>query len=222
MTITIEGRRIRTVTIVDDQEDARETMRDELELGGLIGQPLHGPFCEWEPFVDSVTKDAQAAVCDHRLHNYAPRNGAELVCRLYGQRFPAVLVTTWSRSDIDQLCRYRRWLPVLLKADEGADFEKLVKGWEVCLREFKEDFLPTRRPWRSMVRIEEVDRQQKPAIVYAVVPGWDSREKVRFPISLIPDALHDRVQTGARLFAMVNKGAEEPSDLYFADFESPE
>jgi CheY-like chemotaxis protein len=210
---------IRRIAVVDDNEDARETMRDELTLEGLEAFALDGPFKTAQVLIDHVRSVADAAVCDHRLiSNYAPITGAEVASRMYEQRVPAVVVTQWSNADIDEFRLHRRQIPLLLKATE-VTADLILDGLNRCLREFSGDFLPTRKPYRCLVRVEDVDRSQNPAIVYAFVPGWSSREVIRFPISLVPSTLHSDVKAGERFFATVNKGAEDTADLYLVDFE---
>lgn len=221
MAIKLAGYDIGTAAVVDDQDETRQTMCDELKLADLDVDPLVGPFGNVNDLLMSICKRSQAAVCDHRLYNFATCQGADVVSRLYKRGFPAVLVTTYSNADLDLFRPFRRWIPVLLPADKTTDGDTLIHGWETCLREFQDDFTPTRRPWKTLVRIVDVDREQRPPMVYAVVPGWDSSSKVRFPITVIPPELQSKVCAGERFFAQVNKGAESAAELYFSDFTYP-
>lgn len=201
--------------IVDDNEDMRETLRDELEYAEIEAKPLAGPFSTLDDLVSTVVGRANAAVCDHHLtRNYASCDGAEAVASLYESKLPAVLVTAYSKADVHEIRRFRRGIPILLTPDE-ANPDSLVKGFEVCRREFDGEFVPSRRPWQTMVQIEDVDGDT----VYAILPGWNSNEVVKFSKTMINSELHEHVVAGERFFAQVNKGAEDQAELFFEDFE---
>lgn len=203
------------VAIIDDSDVKRETMKDELEFANVNATPLTGPFASIDDMVMQVRSNANVAVCDHHLvSNYAAFSGAAGVASLYQNRVPAVLVTQYGKADVIQIRRYRRGIPILITPRE-ADPQILIRAWEVCRKEFKGEYLPSRRPWRTLIRIEAIDNR----MVDAVLPGWNSEEVIRFSIDLIAHDLHPLVQPGARFFAQVNKGAEDQADLYFEDFE---
>lgn len=203
------------IAIVDDNENMRETLRDELEYAEIEAEPLAGPFPTLGDLVSTVTGRANAAVCDHHLiANYASCDGAEAVASLYKHRLPAVLVTTYGIANLHEIRLYRRQIPVLLTPDE-ANPDSLMRGWEVCRREFNGEYVPSRRPWQTMVQIEDVDGDT----VYAILPSWNSNEVIKLPKEMINQNLHEHVNPGERFFAQVNKGAERQSELYFEEFE---
>lgn len=202
------------VAIVDDNDDSRETLRDELEDYHYVPEPLQGPFDTLDSLVNTVRAKADVAICDHHLFsNYAGFYGAEAVARLYESRLPAVLVTAWSKANLQEIRPFRRHIPVLL-TPEQAEIERIAQGWDVCRNEFKGHFLPSRRPWQTLVQIEDVHGQD----VFVTVPGWRSDEVIRLPREAIKKELEPYVKPGGRLFAMVNKGAEQQADLFFEDF----
>jgi hypothetical protein len=103
---------------------------------------------------------------------------------------------------------------------EEATLDRIGDGIRICFQEFNNTFTATRRPWRTLVRIEDVDRLQTIPIVYAIIPAWNSKKAVRFPLDVIASkALYNEVKAGARFFARVNIGAEDQADLFFDDFE---
>lgn len=220
MAVLLDNISIQDVAVADDSEDARNSMSDELKDFNLTPRPLQGPFKGTDQLVNLARSVAQAAVCDHHLRtrNFADFSGAEAVARSYEMKFPAVLVTSWSKADIDQIRFYRRKVPVLL-TPEQADPDSIVRGFEVCIREFKNDFLPNRKPWKTLIRIEAVDDQEANPLVYVVIPGWNATEVIRFPKHIIPESLHPHVKPEERFFALVNKGADDQADLYFEEFE---
>lgn len=220
MSVLLSTARIRDVAIIDDNDDTRETMSDYLKGADFVPHLLTGPFRTIDDLVSAVMRVSNAVVCDHRLttRNFAPCSGAEVVDLCYRKSFPPVLITTWSKADIDQIRRYRRRIPVLLTPEE-ANPDTITRGFEACMAEFRDVFQSTRRPWRTLVRVEDVDFDQKPPVVYAVVPGWNSEEVIRFPLDMIPDDLYPFVKSGERFYAKVNIGAESQEDLYFDEFE---
>jgi hypothetical protein len=217
----IAGNTIDRVVIIDDSADSRETLSDELRFAQFTPQALSGPFLTKDDLVKIVGDQADAVVCDHHLNtrNYAPCSGAEVVATWYERHIPSVMVSKWIKADIDQIRRYRRHVPVLLTPEEASDTGRIAKGFEICIEEFRDNFLPSRKPWKTLIRIEDVDITTKPPMVYAVIPGWNSNEIVRFPIDIIPKELHQVVAPGERFFALVNTGAETQEELYFEQFE---
>lgn len=209
---------IQRVSIVDDMIEARETLLDEFR-GLLDAHALTGPFDSAESLIAAVKQYGDAAICDHHLiANYAPCSGAVVVARLYDSRYPAVLRTMYGKADVDLIRLHRRNIPVLMPP---TDFEpdSFLRAWETCQREFAGEYAPDRRPWRTLVRIEDVAEDGVLPVVYVIIPGWNSREVIRLPRALFPTPLHSVVRAGERFFAQVNKGAESQEELYFTDFE---
>ncbi|MEN8221598.1 MAG: hypothetical protein ABFS56_35710 [Pseudomonadota bacterium] len=100
--------------------------------------------------------------------------------------------------------------------DTAAAREEMVKQ---CLNEFEKQYAPDRKPWRTLVRIEEINRDSEKPMVYAVIPGWEPDKVVRFPLVIFPEEQRKIVIPGARFFAKVNIGATHHDELYFEDFE---
>ncbi len=209
-----------SIAVVDDSDDARETLSAELRDAQFNAKPLIGPFKSADELVGIARGEADAIVCDHHLstRNYAYCTGAEAVAISYDVRFPAVLVTSWSKALIDDMRRFRRKIPVLLSHDE-ADPDVIAKGFEICIQEFSNHFLPKRRPWKTLLRVEEVDLDTKNPIVFANIPGWNPSEIIRFPMDIIPFEFRAEIKPGTRFFAKVNTGAESDEELYFDEFE---
>lgn len=203
------------VAIIDDDEIKRDTFCDEVELVNWKAMPLSGPFSTIPSLIEMVVGRANVAVCDHHLvRNYAPFNGAQTVAALYNRKFPAVLVTKYEKAQMDDIRAFRRGIPVLLTPTE-ADPDTLARAWETCRDEFEGRYNSARKPWRTMIFVDDVSEND----VWALLPGWNSEEIIRFPRSVIPSHMSHKVERGTRLFAQVNKGAEDQSELYFQDFE---
>lgn len=203
---------IQAVAIVDDVEDSRDTFSDNLANENYRPKPMKGPFANIQALLNKVQHEASAAVCDHHLiSNYVQATGAATVAALYDRQFPAVLVTKYNRADIDLFRQYRRRMPVLLSSAEADEIDHIRNGWSVCLNEFRGLFSETRRPWRTMLRVDDVDS----GFVFVTIPSWNSREVIRLPSTLFPHAVFEQITLGHRLFADVNKGAERQEDLFF-------
>lgn len=210
----------RTVAVVDDVKDSRETTADKLRDAGFEAVAVDGKFGNATELADEVQKVADAAVLDHHLneHNYARCSGAEAAEQLYLRKVPSVVVTKYARADIDDIIRHRRNVPSLL-TPEQASTENVLHGFRICTDEFRNVFLPSRRSHRTVVRIDGIDASHRTPIVYAVIPAWKSTEVIRFPMDLIPLGLRDSAKVGDRFFAQVNIGAEAPEEVFLHDFE---
>jgi len=211
MTLVLAGsREVSSVLVVDDEEDARRSyswLINDLDLDPRLVDAPHPPSLE--AFADRIPGLADAVLCDHHLrtHNYAQFNGAELVSLLY-ERVPAVLCTRWEERDIDEIRPYLDRIPALLRR---TDEESLRRGLESCAREFVEGRPPSRRPWRTQVHVQEVERDT----VYVNLPGWTSLHMFGLRHAAFPPHVRDALTEDLRLYAEVNLGAEAPEDVYF-------
>jgi hypothetical protein len=148
--------------------------------------------------------------------------GAEAVATLNERRqTPALLVTTWSKIDVDvSIRRYRSNVPILLSADEFQDPVMIRAQIDACSAEVIEGRIPSHRVTRrSLVHIEERAQESGIEVVDAVIPGWNPKTKVRFPLELITRNLWENVRQGAFFIAYVNRGAEKEEDLFLERFE---
>jgi CheY-like chemotaxis protein len=211
---------IQRVKVVDDDKSARESIALCVEDAEFTPALVDGPLFDLALFVASTLKEADAIVCDHRLRRsiYANFDGAEAVARFYQANFPAVLCTAWSKADIDSMRIYRRYIPSLIPTDK-LNPETIIRGFELCIGEFNNHFTTDRKPWRTLLRIEEVDLDSKPQMLYVTLPGWNSKEIVRLPFDLIPREFHANLKLGMRFHAETNKGTDNQDDLYFYDFD---
>lgn len=221
MALKIAGYQLNRVAIIDDKKDSRESMEDDLRVAKVEPKSLPGPFPTLEKLIDVTTGSAEAAVCDYKLNegNYAGFSGAEAVAEFYQKKYPALLITSYVVTDIDQIRPYRHHIPVLIKADD-ADADSIIRGFELCINELKGIISYSRKSWRTLVRIEEIYEDQKPPIVIARLPSWNPHEAVRFPINIIPGNLQSSLEPGKRFHARVNIGAEDSTELYLIGFEN--
>jgi len=222
MAMNILGQSISRVKVIDDDPTARQAMAFTITDANLEALLAEGPLPKLSKFVASTKKQVDAVVSDHRLKkgHYATFNGAEAVAELYNAHCPAVLCTRWSTADIDAIRQYIPFIPSLISIDE-INPDTIATGFTRCISEFKNVPVPSRRPWRTLVRVESVATSSKPALFYVAIPGWDSKEIIRLPLDLVPYGRRRLIEPGFRFFASVNKGAEQPDALFFTKFEFP-
>lgn len=219
MPVTIHDREISRVLIVDDDPAARDGYGYPVEELGLEPVMVEGPVDNVQSFVTEAKQSADAVVCDYHLkkHNYAACDGDILVAEFYKIGIPGMLCTTFTDVDVTIRRECLRYIPALLKKN-SPDPKELEEAWEKSLREIDGTFHPTRRPWRTLVRVAEVDDEG--GYFYAIVPAWDSQQKIRLYKDNLPDKIRNRVELGRRFHAQVNTGAESHEDLFFISWES--
>lgn len=221
MPVTIVNRVINRISIIDDQAAVRESYELSVEDLGVESVSEEGPLEPLPNCVKAVSHRADAAICDYNLKvkAYSTFNGAELAAEFYKAQFPAVLCTKWHSAVIDEMRQYRRFIPSLVDP-ATLDPSSLCFGIESCLREFGGDFLAVRRPWRTLVRVEDVrTNEQGSTFVYVVVPAWNSNEVVKLPATIIPADVCNKLAAGSRLHARVNLGAVGNEELFFEAWE---
>ncbi|MCX6000310.1 MAG: hypothetical protein NTU41_12200 [Chloroflexi bacterium] len=207
---------IRRVAVVDDDPRSRDAMAETIRDAQLEPVKQELPLDSIDEFIASLERNANAVLCDHHLApgNYASFHGAKAVAALYARGFPALLVTRWSVADMDGIRPYRRQIPSILKSGELYP-EQIRKGISECMSEFKNEFVKERRPWRVLVRVEDVSN----GLVFVIVPSWNTDEVIRLPRGIFPEG--QPLPAGTRLFAEVNIGARNVEELFFVDFEAP-
>ncbi|MCY3959462.1 MAG: hypothetical protein OXG65_14390 [Chloroflexi bacterium] len=219
------------VAVVDDVPDYAETAAGIAEEAGLtptIIEPTHGSFSVPNDLLEQIrTTRSSAVICDHRLSDrgFASFTGAEFVSALYQERIPAVLLSTFSSIDDDTSIRLHRVHIPSLVDRSFLDPEIVIGGLERCDSELSGIIAPDRKSWRTLVRIEGVSQESSTAVADAIIHTWNPVSAVRFPLELIEDRairenLCDRDTWPVRLFARVNVGCHNGSELYFQDFES--
>lgn len=212
----IEGRTITRAVIVDDDPEARGSYEYVLEDLELETQPFEGPVNSVAAFI-KIIKPTDVLLCDYHLkkRSYAVCDGDELIAACYKERIPGVLCTTFPDAAPRRDCL--RYIPGVIKSG-SLEPEDLVSSWKRCLRELDGSFEPSRRPWRTLVRVAEVDEERD--YVYVIVPPWSVRDKIRIDGESLPSTIRDLVEPDRRFHAMVNTGASSHEDLFFEDWEA--
>ena len=219
------------VAVVDDISRYAVTAAGIAEEAGLvpsiITSGVYGPFGHTGQLVEQVRDlNCDAVICDHRLSQvpFAAFTGAEFVAELYSMGIPGVLLSTFSAIDRDTSIRlHRARIPSLLGRND-LDPDHILYGLSLCDDELKGRIVPERRPRRTLVRVVDVISEGGEPVVDAILHTWNPSEAIRFPLRIIEDQQICRSLTTAfdgelRLFAKVNVGCQNESDLFFHEFE---
>ncbi len=209
------------IAIIDDEDDDGQIPEWEIEAAGFVPFYIEQHFQNLEELAEFIKAEAVGAVCTHRLSNYGFSDfyGAKLVASLYDLKVPALLITRY--ADIDKHVSIRKWrtkVPVLLSLDE-VNAQSIKRGMGKCVAELKGEVPSSRKPYRTLLAITNISTVANERVVDAVIPGWNPRIAVRFPVSLIPAEFHELLAPDVAFFAQINIGAEKADDLYFRDFE---
>ena len=213
--LEIEDRQVERALIIDDDPDARRSYEYVIEDIGIQPVPLEGPLQDMSDLLARI-QPADVVLCDFHLkkHNYANWDGDMLVAECYKEKIPGVLCTSYPdamfRRDI------MKYIPRLIKSGDPQPVD-LLDGWKQCLNEWNGEFASSRKAWRTLVRVEEVDREQ--GMVYVIVPSWSVHEKVLIDIDSVPRSMRNYLETDHRFHAHVNTGALSHEDLFFEKWE---
>ena len=82
-----------------------------------------------------------------------------------------------------------------------------------------EDISPRDRMWRTLVRVDKINKDGRSEGVYLIIPGWNVREAVWCPIKAIPPAIWKEMGPGKRYHVRCNIGAQFASQLCFDVWE---
>ena len=216
--MTIQGREVRRVLIVDDEPEARGGYGYAVEDLGLEPFPVSEPVDSMEAFV-ARTEPTDAVICDYHLkkHSYATCDGDEIVAACYRAGIPGILCTTFMDVSITIRRDCLRYIPALFKTN-SPNPEAFVDALKRCIGEMNGEFRPARRPWRALVRVAEVDVEG--GYFHAVVPAWSPQKKIRLYNDSVPGGIRELLEPGRRLHAEVNTGASSDEDLFFVSWES--
>jgi len=216
--LSLEGREIERVFIVDDDAYARDIYAEYVEDAQLEPVIADGKYGEVdELLMQAKNANAQAIICDYHLSvgNYATFNGASAVAKWYCQSIPALLCTNFEKAQVDEMRIWRRQIPVLMRPDEFGS-TSLVDGLQTCLRELLGQFKTERKPIRSLIYV--VDRDDR--AMYVQVPSWyEPATAVDLLETAVPPEIWSAATAGHRFHAMVNIGATRMEELYFMDWE---
>lgn len=214
--IRIGSREIERVLIVDDNPEARQAHEYVIEDMGLSPSKVEN-ICNGngQSFLDSI-RYTDAILCDFHLknHDYAQYNGDWVMRQCFRKGILGALCTSIQEAPIRR--DYLRYIPGLLR-NGNPNPDELCSALEKCEEELVGKLLPSRRPWRTLVRVGDIDREHK--CFYAVIPAWNPQVKVRIDFDNLPENIRPLVKPDHRFHALVNTGANDSADLYFDEWE---
>lgn len=217
MARAIEGKQIDRVVILDDNKASRQAIIETVADGNVNAVPVDGPLRGFDEAIRQITTTGDALVSDLHLTEgrYADFDGARVVAEVYRRGFPGVLYTAWAEPKLDEIRRYRRWMPAVIDCEDATDPEAFFLGFQLCLKEFSGHFSATRKPWRVLVRVEEAILAGPTPKVCVVIPGWHATRVIKLLPVDIPKSVLKEIELGKNRFhAMANKGAESAGELY--------
>lgn len=215
------------VAIVDDDGDDRLALQDTLDEAEYTTIVREAPISDTSELMSWLSDvGADAIGCDHFLSgsDYAGFHGAEAMSLIYREmKLPGFLTSAFiATGGALEIRRERQFLPsVVHKGDWSPDV--LRHAIEYCARELGGDIPLGRRAQRTGIEITRFHSYRRDPVVEAILPGWNPRSSVEFPLDLIQDEeLKTNVVAGqvTWLIAWVNVGAESAEDLFFLDFEA--
>lgn len=221
--LSIEGREISRVFLIDDDPTVREGYDEILyDLNVNKCEIVKIPSLQ-----DLISKSDlhDGYVCDFQLTNtkYSPVNGDIIVSQLYKSKIPAVLCSR-NAEMASTVRNLRHAIPCILDARD-LNGDNVVTAFSTCIKEFSGKFAKHRRPWPTLVRIESIVLQTPEfSRVAVVVPGWDPHTMIEIDLMRAEMPFYENViQTLAqgelfRLKASVNLDADGLKDIYIKDW----
>jgi len=219
MSLTMQDTSITRVLIVDDEPGARTGFGFFVEELGLEPIEENGPIEDVGAFIEQFPSKADALLCDYHLkkRNYANFDGDILAAACFKAQIPSLLCTSFTDIDFVLNKQCLRYIPAILKT-VTPEASEIAASFEKCKAEMSGKYHSTRKPWRQLVRVHEVDEDGE--YFYVVVPGFDHESKIRLYIDNLPEEIQSLVKPGKRFHAKVNSGAESYESLYFDEWET--
>lgn len=216
MSVTIIDRKINRIFVIDDDTESRNGFGLTVEEMSVETELQNDKVESLEAFISNLGNN-DAVVSDHHLRkasNYFPTNGAEFISKCFEKSVPSVLVTKWEIDFYYEIRPYKRNIPVVLKPDEFNP-DTLAYALEACIREFKGDISPSRKTWKTLVRVDDADDKD----VLVILPSWNINIGVRLKLSEIPAQYHKMIAPDFRFTAEVNIEADQPFELFFNNWQ---
>ena len=213
---------IKRVAIIDDVPDAALAIIHALEDIDVHAYLVES--CESiDDLVTGIVNNSDAAIFDHRLSygGFANVTGAELASMAVCRGHPAILVTQYMDQEADvSIRKHRQHLPVVLRRQDADEPNEIMAAFDRCREEMSSGPTDERTPQRTIIKIQDIVQLGAETVVDATIHGWKSQQSaVRFPLSLVPEAIRRDLIAGSLLAVTTNIRADEQGELYFRDFE---
>ncbi|MFK4056855.1 hypothetical protein [Brevundimonas sp. NPDC046655] len=204
------------VAVIDDDEDGRDTIIDELGDHNYKGVAITGRYgSDIQRLLSEIeAQDPGFVICDHRLtaQQFASFNGLQVVEALIARKRPAMLLTTFQDPERITLRAARSRVPVI-RGRDGFRIEEIARLRDLVQMEIDQKPVASRRPHQVLLRVEAVRTQE----VDVVVPSWRRDHALVVPRTLLGPAVRNVVKKGDYLLGDVNIGAAHEDELYFAN-----
>jgi hypothetical protein len=206
------------VAVIDDDEDGRDTLIDDLSDHQFRPVPIMGKFGH---DIDKLIGEVEALkpgfiICDHRLtaQQFASFTGLEVVERLIEHKFPAMLLTTFQDPERLVLRAAGARVPVIRGRDRFK-IEDVPILRNTILREIEQKPVASRRPHRVLLRVEAARASE----IDVVVPSWNRDHAFVIPRDQLGMTVRQIVTAGDYLLGNVNIGAKNEEDLFFDEVD---
>lgn len=212
---------INRVAVVDDDDDAAMTIIHTLEDAGFQPYRVLGA-ADIPALVATIVANSDAAVCDHRLRygGFADITGAELAAALVERDHPTILVTQYLDQYADIAIRsFRSNLPVVLRREDADEPEELRLAFARCELELTQGKINERKLQKTLLEVKDVSDVGDVTVIDAIVNGWNPKDTVRFPMSLVRSEDRQRVVPSTILSGFSNVSTDAKVDLYFERVE---
>ena len=212
------------VGIIDDDWLSVSELVEDMEEIGHNPIVFEGPYGdEKERLVEEVKAKVDFVICDQNLNRtteYASFKGAEIAREFYSKNIPSVLITSYRDSEIESIRYHSKDIIKFVRREElrKENLEEILKY--TCKELLEGPGIP-RKYYRTLIRVGKVwDEEASNDQVELIIPGWEPRTFVNFPLKIFPQHLQNRIREGQRFFAKVNISTEEVDGLYVYDIET--
>ncbi len=215
MALSFKSREINRIYIIDDDDFVRSTLVDTVTDSNFQAVAQDHKVERVDQYLVDCFNQHDAVISDYQLQkkNYFPTNGAEVVSKCFDKGIPSILVTKYE-PHIAEIRRFRQNIPVIINP-EALEPETLTVGLQLCIDEMLGNFLPSRKLWRALVRVDGVDDNH----VYIIIPSWDMNKAISLNKNDLPKEIVETAIADKRMHVRVNLGASSADDLYFVNWE---
>jgi CheY-like chemotaxis protein len=214
----LELPRPKRVAIVDDDNDDREGLAEDLQEADFEPVPILGQFgSDLDKLIGSISQaKADFVICDYRLQstNFAAFSGASVVRKLRYNSIPAMLLTMYQSTNKLELRVVRDELPIVVSRIDFRSSE-LSRYASVCARELSGDPVESRRPHRVLIGVLGIVSGRGARTFEVEIPSWRPGEAILLPEDCVAEIERSKVAEGRYIMGDVNIDAIHEDELYF-------
>ncbi len=218
MAVTVAGRQLAKMAIIDDDPSVRQSYSEVLEDLGFEPIDIGGPLGQLDSLFAGPLSGCDAVMTDLAIRStgYALYDGGDIAVEGNRKQIPVLLCTAY--AEVNQKLRrsQRRRVPAILSRAQF-DHGLVIAGLQKCITEINGQFSPDRRPWRTQVEVVDLDTDRN--CMWVIVMGRSPDERVAVFIDELPVSIQIQLALGKLLHAKVNTGARASQDLFFDEWE---